>query len=93
MEPIISNRANPATTTTTTTTFVTDAQLEALIEQGVARTLAARDADRNTNGDDSHNSGTSARRTERVTREYTYPDFMKCKPLNFKGTEGVVELT
>nr|GFC42647.1 hypothetical protein [Tanacetum cinerariifolium] len=48
---------------------------------------------RNTNGDDSHNSGTGARRTERVTRECTYPDFMKCKPLNFKGTEGVVELT
>nr|GFD20601.1 hypothetical protein [Tanacetum cinerariifolium] len=51
-------RANPATTTTTTTTSVTDAQLEALIEQGVARALAAHDADRNTNDDDSHNSGT-----------------------------------
>ncbi|GJS68553.1 reverse transcriptase domain-containing protein [Tanacetum coccineum] len=23
----------------------------------------------------------------------TYPDFLKCKPLNFKGTEGVVRLT
>nr|GEU89577.1 uncharacterized mitochondrial protein AtMg00810-like [Tanacetum cinerariifolium] len=45
-----------------------------------------------TNGDDCHNSGTGARRTKRVTRECTYPDFMKCKPLNFKGTEGVVEL-
>nr|GEY43705.1 hypothetical protein [Tanacetum cinerariifolium] len=80
-------------TTTTTTTSVTNAQLEALIEQGVARALAARDAHRNTNDDDNHNSGTGARRTERVTRERTYPDFMKCKPLNFKGTEGVVELT
>ncbi|GJT81389.1 hypothetical protein Tco_1055731 [Tanacetum coccineum] len=27
-----------------------------------------------------------------VTREYTYQDFMKCQPLNFKGTEGVVGL-
>nr|GEY57937.1 putative reverse transcriptase domain-containing protein [Tanacetum cinerariifolium] len=54
---------------------------------------AARDALRGTNGDDSHNSGTGVRRTERVTRECTYPDFMKCKPLNFKGTKGVVELT
>nr|GEV94599.1 putative reverse transcriptase domain-containing protein [Tanacetum cinerariifolium] len=61
--------------------------------EGVAKVLAARDADRNTNNDDSHVSGTGARRTERVTRECTYPDFMKCKPLNFKGTEGVVELT
>ncbi|GJT96137.1 putative reverse transcriptase domain-containing protein [Tanacetum coccineum] len=53
--------------------------------------LTARDA--NTNGVDSHNSGTGARRNERATRECTYPDFMKCQPLNFKGTKGVVELT
>nr|GFC69009.1 hypothetical protein [Tanacetum cinerariifolium] len=79
-------RANPATTTTTTTTSVTDTQLEALIEQGVAKALAARDADRNTNDDDNHVSRTGARRMERVTRECTYPEFMKCKPLNFKGT-------
>ncbi|GJT17840.1 putative reverse transcriptase domain-containing protein [Tanacetum coccineum] len=32
-------------------------------------------------------------RTERIVRECTYQDFMKCKPLYFKGTEGVVELT
>nr|GEX31995.1 retrovirus-related Pol polyprotein from transposon 17.6 [Tanacetum cinerariifolium] len=28
-----------------------------------------------------------------VARECTYQDFMKCQPLNFKRTEGVVELT
>ncbi|GJZ12589.1 hypothetical protein Tco_0547819 [Tanacetum coccineum] len=55
--------------------------------------LAARDADRSMNGDDSHNSGTGVRRTERIARECTYPNFMKCQPLNFKGIEGVVELT
>nr|GEV78394.1 hypothetical protein [Tanacetum cinerariifolium] len=60
---------------------------------GVAKALAARDVDRNMNGDDSHVSRTGARRTERVTRECTYLYFMKCKPLNFKGTEGFVELT
>ncbi|GJZ21306.1 reverse transcriptase domain-containing protein [Tanacetum coccineum] len=53
--------------------------------------LAARDATRN--GDDNHTSGTSVRRTERVAQECTYQDFMKCQPLYFKGTEGVVELT
>ncbi|GKA99388.1 hypothetical protein Tco_0827325 [Tanacetum coccineum] len=73
-------------------TFVTNVQLKAMINQGVTDALAARDAHRNTNGDDSHNSGTGVRRTERVARECTYPDFMKCQPLNFKGTEGVVEL-
>ncbi|GKB16133.1 hypothetical protein Tco_0850056, partial [Tanacetum coccineum] len=31
---------------------------EAMIDQGVTAALATRDADRNTNGDDSHNSGT-----------------------------------
>ncbi|GJZ27678.1 putative reverse transcriptase domain-containing protein [Tanacetum coccineum] len=59
----------------------------------VATALAARDADRSMNGDDSHNSGTGVRRTERVARECTYQDFMKCQPLFFKGTKGVVELT
>nr|GEU73204.1 putative reverse transcriptase domain-containing protein [Tanacetum cinerariifolium] len=67
MAPKRTTRANPTTTTTTTTTSVTDAQLEALIKQGVAKALAARDADRNTNGNDSHVSGTYARRMERVT--------------------------
>ncbi|GJU93656.1 hypothetical protein Tco_1318412, partial [Tanacetum coccineum] len=85
-------RTTPATETTTTTS-VTNAQLKALIEQGVVDALAARDADRSMNGDDSHNSGTGVRRTERVARECTYQDFMKCQPLFFKGTEGVVELT
>ncbi|GJU59634.1 putative reverse transcriptase domain-containing protein [Tanacetum coccineum] len=28
-----------------------------------------------------------------VTRECTYQDYVKCQPLNFKGTEGVVGLT
>ncbi|GKE44067.1 reverse transcriptase domain-containing protein [Tanacetum coccineum] len=61
------------------------------IDQGVTAALAARDATRNV--DDSHTSGTGVRRTERVARECTYQDFMKCQPLYFKGTEGVVELT
>ncbi|GKC55599.1 putative reverse transcriptase domain-containing protein, partial [Tanacetum coccineum] len=76
---------------TKTDEYTTDT-VKAIIDQRVTDALAARDADRKTNGDDSHNSGTGVRRTERVARECTYPDFMKCQPLNFKGTEGVVEL-
>ncbi|GJR36721.1 reverse transcriptase domain-containing protein [Tanacetum coccineum] len=64
-----------------------------MIDQGVTAALAARDANRSTNGEDSHNSGTGVRSTERVARECTYQDFMKCQPLYFKGTKGVVELT
>ncbi|GJW51171.1 putative reverse transcriptase domain-containing protein [Tanacetum coccineum] len=95
MAPKRATRSTPVTTTpaptATTTTSVTNAQLQAMIDQGVTAALAARDANRN--GDDSHTSGTGGRRTERVARECTYQDFMKCKPLYFKGTEGVVELT
>ncbi|GJV16672.1 putative reverse transcriptase domain-containing protein [Tanacetum coccineum] len=72
---------------------MTDAQLKALIDQGVADALAARDADRSRNGEDNHDSGTGVRRQAPPARECTYPDFMKCKPLYFKGTKGVIELT
>ncbi|GJZ37837.1 hypothetical protein Tco_0584028 [Tanacetum coccineum] len=75
-------RTTPATTTTTTS--VTNAQLQETIDQGVTAALVARDANRN--GDDNHTSGTGVRRTERVARECTYQDFMKCQPLYFKGT-------
>ncbi|GJW74643.1 hypothetical protein Tco_0134013 [Tanacetum coccineum] len=63
----------------------------AMINEGVTAALAARDATQN--GDDSHTSGTGVRRPVQVARECTYPDFLKCQPLNFKGTEGVVGLT
>ncbi|GKA39906.1 hypothetical protein Tco_0732499 [Tanacetum coccineum] len=85
-------RASPATTTTTTTP-ITNAQLKELIDQGVADALAACDADRSRNGEDSHDSGTGVRRQAPLARECTYPDFMKCKPLYFKGIEGFVKLT
>ncbi|GJX10212.1 hypothetical protein Tco_0200071 [Tanacetum coccineum] len=90
--PKESTRSTPATTTTPTTS-VTNEQLKRLVEQVVADALAARDADRSQNGKDSHGSGTGVRRQAPLARECTYPDFMKCKPLYFKGTEGVVELT
>ncbi|GKD95776.1 putative reverse transcriptase domain-containing protein, partial [Tanacetum coccineum] len=62
-------RLNPETTpaaTAATTTTVTNAQLQAMIDQGVTAILAACDA--NTNGVDSHNSGTGARRNDRATQ-------------------------
>ncbi|GKF82231.1 reverse transcriptase domain-containing protein, partial [Tanacetum coccineum] len=82
----------PAATTATTTT-VTNAQLQAMIDQGVTAALAARDANRSTNDDDNHNSGRGVRRTERAAHECTYTDFLKCQPLNFKGMEGVAGLS
>ncbi|GJS12292.1 putative reverse transcriptase domain-containing protein [Tanacetum coccineum] len=89
-------RLNPGTTPppvtdTHTATSVTSAQLQAMIDEGVTAVLAARATTRN--GDDSHTSGTGVRRNERAVRECTYQDFMKCQPLFFRGTEGVVDLT
>ncbi|GJX55222.1 putative reverse transcriptase domain-containing protein [Tanacetum coccineum] len=73
---------------------MTNAAIKQLIAQEVADALAEIKANRTSrNGDDSHDSGTGSRRTERAARECTYSDFLKCQPLNFKGTEGVVSLT
>ncbi|GJU31320.1 putative reverse transcriptase domain-containing protein [Tanacetum coccineum] len=55
--------------------------------------LAEREATRSINGEDSHDSRMGGRRQAPLACECTYQDFMKCKPLYFKGTEGVVELT
>nr|GEW12380.1 putative reverse transcriptase domain-containing protein [Tanacetum cinerariifolium] len=68
MAPKRTTIANPATTTTTTTTSVTDAQLEALIEQAIAKALVARDADRNRNDNDNHVSGTDMKK--KITDKY-----------------------
>nr|GEW01001.1 hypothetical protein [Tanacetum cinerariifolium] len=92
MAPKRTTRSTPVITTpapkTTTNTLVTNAQLQAMIDQGVTAVLAARDANRN--ADDIHTSETG--RPVQVARECTYPDFLKCQPLNFKGTKGVVGL-
>ncbi|GKA79964.1 hypothetical protein Tco_0786560 [Tanacetum coccineum] len=68
-------------------------QIKELIAQEVADALVERDTDRSRNGDDSHDSGSDGRRRMPVARECTYTDFLKCQPLNFKGTGGVVGLT
>nr|GEZ00228.1 hypothetical protein [Tanacetum cinerariifolium] len=79
----------PAPTTTTIT--ITEAQLQALINQGVVAPMAEAEASRVRNGYGSNGSG--PRLAQQAVRECTYPDFLKCQPLNFKGTEGVVGLT
>ncbi|GJV59626.1 reverse transcriptase domain-containing protein, partial [Tanacetum coccineum] len=58
--------------------------------QGVADALAEYEANRSSgNGDDSHDSGSGGRRLMPTTCECMYSDFLKCQPLNIKGTEGV----
>ncbi|GKE11314.1 hypothetical protein Tco_1414865, partial [Tanacetum coccineum] len=44
------------------------------------------------NGDGNENHNVNGRGDRLVARECTYQDFLKCQPLSFKGTEGVVSL-
>ncbi|GKF50401.1 hypothetical protein Tco_0146868, partial [Tanacetum coccineum] len=72
------------------TSTVTEAQLQALINQGVAAAMAEAEASRVRNG---YNSNGSGPRPTQAARECSYSKFLKCKPLDFKGTEGIVGLT
>ncbi|GJR21910.1 putative reverse transcriptase domain-containing protein [Tanacetum coccineum] len=65
MAPKRTTRSTPATKITKTTS-VTNAQLKELINQGFAAALAACNADRSMNGDDSHNLGRWFERMEIV---------------------------
>nr|GEV63744.1 hypothetical protein [Tanacetum cinerariifolium] len=74
---------------------LTDVAIRALIARGMANALAKQEIQKNTNlnGDGSQGSGSGIMRPVRLTRECTYSDYLKCQPLNFKVTKGIVGLT
>ncbi|GJW81506.1 hypothetical protein Tco_0145481 [Tanacetum coccineum] len=51
------------------------------------------DGDNGNGNGRNENPDENGRGDRHVARECTYQDFMKCQPLNFKGTEGVVGFT
>ncbi|GJV47614.1 hypothetical protein Tco_1437826 [Tanacetum coccineum] len=63
---------------------MTRESIKAMIDQAILQN--------STNGDGSHSSHRDNRRNVQTARPCFYADFMKCQPLNFKGTEGVVGL-
>nr|GEY93615.1 hypothetical protein [Tanacetum cinerariifolium] len=63
---------------------MTPESVQAMIDQAFLRN--------STNGDGSHSSHEDNRRNIQIACPYFYADFIKCQPLNFKGTEGVVGL-
>ncbi|GJT10115.1 putative reverse transcriptase domain-containing protein, partial [Tanacetum coccineum] len=76
----------------TAAALMTVVALEQLIEARVSVALANHETLRNSTngqGNGSHNSDTRIRGTVRASLEYTYKDFLNCKPFSFKGTEGV----
>nr|GEV15725.1 putative reverse transcriptase domain-containing protein [Tanacetum cinerariifolium] len=64
---------------------MTPKSVQAMIDQALLRN--------STNVDRSHSSYEDNRRNVQTARPRFYADFMKCQPLNFKVTEGVVSLT
>nr|GEZ84591.1 reverse transcriptase domain-containing protein [Tanacetum cinerariifolium]GFA01090.1 reverse transcriptase domain-containing protein [Tanacetum cinerariifolium] len=93
MEPKKRTRTTPATATATTPMI--DAAITALISQGVADALVEHEIQRNNNLNDDRSQGSriGITRPVRPTRECTYTNFLKCQPMNFKGTKGAVGLT
>nr|GEY59352.1 reverse transcriptase domain-containing protein [Tanacetum cinerariifolium] len=64
---------------------MTPESIQAMIDQALLRN--------STNRDKSHSSHEDNRRNVQTARPCFYGDFMKCQPLNFKGTKGMVGLT
>nr|GEU89976.1 putative reverse transcriptase domain-containing protein [Tanacetum cinerariifolium] len=60
---------------------MTPESVQAMIDQALLRN--------STNRDGSHSSHEDNRRNVKTVRPCFYAEFMKCQPLNFKGTEGV----
>ncbi|GKC70595.1 reverse transcriptase domain-containing protein [Tanacetum coccineum] len=66
---------------------MTPESIQAMIDREIQRNST------HTQDDASHNSGRGLRRPVQPARVCSYPNFMKCQPLNFKGTEGIVGLS
>ncbi|GJU47282.1 putative reverse transcriptase domain-containing protein [Tanacetum coccineum] len=64
---------------------MTPESIQAMVDQALLRNSTNRDGSRSSHGDNRRNVQTAC--------PCFYTDFMKCQPLNFKGTEGVVGLT
>ncbi|GJZ12786.1 hypothetical protein Tco_0548016 [Tanacetum coccineum] len=74
-------RGHNTPTDNTNPNNMTQESIQAMIDQALQRN--------STNGDASHSSHGDDRRNVQIARPCYYADFMKCQPLNFKGTEGV----
>ncbi|GJX56863.1 putative reverse transcriptase domain-containing protein [Tanacetum coccineum] len=68
---------------TNTHSGMTPTAIKEMINRRVVEALEAREANRNLGLRNGNDEGGN---------ECTYQDFMKCQPLNFKGTEGVFKL-
>nr|GEV12146.1 putative reverse transcriptase domain-containing protein [Tanacetum cinerariifolium] len=75
----------PSPTTPNNPNNITPEAVQTMIDQALLRNSGG--------GDGSHSSNAENPRNMHTARPCYYADFMKCHPLNFKGTEGAVGLT
>ncbi|GJT25734.1 putative reverse transcriptase domain-containing protein [Tanacetum coccineum] len=64
---------------------MTPESIQAMIDRAIQKNSTQDDA--------SQNLGGGPRRRIQHARVCSYPDFMKCQPLKFKGTEGIIGLS
>ncbi|GJU28899.1 hypothetical protein Tco_1172488 [Tanacetum coccineum] len=81
----MTRRGQNTPTSNTNPKNMTPESVQAMIDQALQRN--------STNGDASHSSHGDDQRNVQTVRPCFYADFMKCQPLNFKVTEGMVGLT
>ncbi|GKD26860.1 hypothetical protein Tco_1233074, partial [Tanacetum coccineum] len=76
----------PKRTSTSEASAMTQAAIKKLVDDSVSATLEAQAANMaNTNN-------TTRPREASVARQCSYKEFMSCQPIDFKGSEGAVEL-
>nr|GEV31289.1 hypothetical protein [Tanacetum cinerariifolium] len=86
MAPVTRQGQNPPPPNTNTPPHhMTLESVQAMIDQALLRNSTNRDGSQSAHEDNP--------RHVQTTRPCFYVDFMKCHPLNFKGNEGVVDLT
>ncbi|GJW31906.1 putative reverse transcriptase domain-containing protein [Tanacetum coccineum] len=83
---LVINRIMPVTRQGTNDAM-TPESIQVMIDWAIRRNST------HTQDDTSQNSGGGPRRPVQPARVCSYTDFMKCQPLNFKGTKGVVGLS
>nr|GEW91272.1 reverse transcriptase domain-containing protein [Tanacetum cinerariifolium] len=83
MAPVTRQRLNIPPNNTNPNNM-TPESFQAMIDQALLQN--------STNKDGSHSSHENNRRNVQTACIYFYANFMKCQPLNFKGTEGVGEI-
>nr|GEU82409.1 reverse transcriptase domain-containing protein [Tanacetum cinerariifolium] len=84
---LIDSRTIMPVTRKGTNDAMTPESIQAMIDQAIQRNST------HTQNDASQSSGGGFRRPVQPSRVCSYTDFMKCQPLNFKGTEGIVGLS